>query len=208
MKTILAVLFFTLFVIWGCENSNDLSVNNFEPDYNSSLSRMGNYEIIPLPNKSQLWMDSVFTMSKEIDGSVGGRMIMEKYYISDEDDSVVMKSDLRIPAGAFQGTKTITMTVDNENSCIHFSPSMIFDDTLRLFQSFEGLHLENYQTGTIDFVFIDDNGSIELIKNNGIQVVVPQGIVRIQNAKLVHFSRYGWVRKTFLPIEYSDIEVD
>jgi hypothetical protein len=150
-------------------------------------------------------MDSVFTLSKEIDGSVGGRMIMDKYYISEDGDSIVIKADLRIPAGAFQGTEIITMTVDDEYASVHFYPSMVFDDTLKLFQSFEGLNLENFPTGTIDFVFMDDNGSIELIKKNGLQIVVPQGIARVQNAKLVHFSRYGWVRKPNVPIKYPNI---
>jgi hypothetical protein len=147
-------------------------------------------------------------MSKAIDGSAGGRMIMEKYYIANDGDSVSIEVDLRIPAGAFQGTKNITLIVDNNYATVHFYPEMIFDDTLRLFQRFKGLHLENYVTGTFDFVFIRDNGTTELIKNNGLQVVVPQGIVRVQNAKLYHFSRYGWIRKPETPILYQDINCD
>ena len=204
MKTILKILVFTLFAIWGCEDTNNLLVNNFEIDYQPSLSKMENYEIISLPEKSPLWMDSIFTMSKEIDGSVGGRMIMEKYYIAEDGDSIIITADLRIPAGAFQGTEIITMTVDHEFACVNFFPSMIFDKTLKLSQSFEGLHLENYQTGTIDFAFIGDDGSIELIKQDGLH----QGVIRVLNAKLLHFSRYGWIRKQFAPIIYPNIDID
>lgn len=195
MKTISAILMVTLVLLLGCDTSTDLSVNNHEIDFSKPSICLPLYENIPLPNKSPFWQDSVFTMSQIIDGSVGGRMIMEKFYISDLGDSVIIEADLRIPPGAFRGTKTITMTVDDEYAAIHFYPAMVFKDTLRLFQSFKGLNLENYPTGTIDFVFISDDGSTELIKKNGVQVVVPQGIVRIQNAKLLHFSRYGWVRK-------------
>ncbi|MCW8803773.1 MAG: hypothetical protein OQK57_05180 [Ignavibacteriaceae bacterium] len=99
------------------------------------------------------------------------------------------------------------MTVDDEYAAIHFYPEMAFDETLNFFQSFEGLHLENYPTGTLDFVFIADDGSVELIKKNGVQVVVPQGIVRVQNAKLLHFSRYGWIRKPVY-LQYQDIRYD
>ena len=197
MKYFSAILLVTLvFLTPGCDDNSDLSINNSESDLHSSFSKVTEYELIPLPNRSPLWMDSVFTMSKVIDGTVGGRMIMDKYYISESGDSVIIKGDLRIPAGAFQGTETITMTVDDEHAAIHFYPEMVFDDTLKLFQSFEGLNLENYPTGTFDFVFIADDGSIELLKKNGVQVVVPQGIVRVQNAMLVHFSRYGWIRKS------------
>ena len=204
MKTILAILMVTLILLLGCDTSPDLLVNNLENDFSKSSISVTRYVQIPLPNKSPLWADSIFTMSQIIDGSVGGRMIMQKYYISDAGDSVIINSDLRIPEGAFQGTETITMTVDDEFASIHFYPSMVFDDTLRLFQSFEGLNLENYPTGTLDFVFVDDGGGIELIKKNGVQVVVPQGIVRVQNAKLIHFSKYGWVRKPVTYTQYQD----
>jgi hypothetical protein len=120
---------------------------------------------------------------------------MKKYYISDTGDSIFIKVDLTIPAGAFNGNKLISMTVDSEYAVVHFSPEMVFADTLRLFQTFEGLNLEEYPTGTIDFVYVNTNGSVELIKKNGMQLVVPQGIVRVQNAKLLHFSRYGWIKK-------------
>ena len=192
MKTIPAILIFITVLLFGCDTSPDLSVNNSEDNDPTSLYKTE----IPLPNKSPLWEDSVLTMSQEIDGSVGGRMIMEKYYIAENGDSVLIKADLTIPKDAFQATVTFTMTVDKEDAAIHFYPTMAFAETLKLFQSFEGLNLENYQTGTIDFVFIADDGSIELVKKNGTQVIIPQGILRVQNAKLIHFSRYGWVRKS------------
>jgi hypothetical protein len=205
MKTILTILLATILLHWGCDNSSDLAVNISGDSNNVSKSAEVNYDQIPLPSKSALWLDSLLTMSKEIDGSVGGRIIMEKYYIADDGDSIIIYADLRIPEGAFQGTKIITMTVDDEYAAIHFYPEMVFADTLRLFQSFEGLHLENYTTGTLDFVFIQDDGSIELIKRNGLQVVKPQGIVRVQNAKLLHFSKYGWIRKPEKPISIEPI---
>jgi hypothetical protein len=196
MKTISTILLVAIVLLFGCDTSSDLSVNSSENNFAKSSISLPRYEQIPLPNKSPLWADSIFTMSQIIDGSVGGRMIIEKYYIAEDGDSVIIKADLRIPAKAFKGTETITMTIDDNYAAVHFYPEMVFADTLRLFQSFEGLHLENYDSKTIDFVFVRDNGSIEIIKKNGIQIVVPQGIVRVQNAKLLHFSRYGWIRKS------------
>ena len=191
MKINLIILLAVIVLLIGCDTSTDLTVNPAENNSNTQV-----FELIPLPKKSALWMDSVFTISQVIDGSVGGRIIMANYYISETGDSVEFEVDLRIPAGAFQGSETITITVDSDSAAVHFYPEMVFADTLRLFQSFEGLNLENIQTGTIDYVFIRDDGSIELIKKNGTQIVVPQGIVRVQNAKLLHFSRYGWIRKS------------
>jgi hypothetical protein len=190
MKIIISILLFSFFGILGCDSSPDLSVNSTE---NNSISTT-TFEKIKLPNPSALWKDSLITMSQTIDGSVGGRLILDKYYMSENGDSIKVKVDLRIPAGAFQGTKSITITVDQIDAAVHFYPAMVFDDTLRLFQSFEGLNLDGYSTGTIDFVYILDDGTTELIKKNGTQIILPQGIIRVQNARLLHFSKYGWIR--------------
>ena len=209
MKTIPTLIMVSLLLLLGCDNSPDLSVNYSGSSSQASVSKITDYELIPLPPKSQLWQDSVFTMSKVINGSVGGRMILEKYYMSAEGDSVIIGLDLRIPPNAFQGIKTITVVMDDEYCAFHFYPQMVFDDTLKLFQYFQGLHLDEYPTGTFDFVYLSDDGSVELIKKNGLQVVVPQGILRVQNAKLLHFSRYGWVRKLgSLGQVYPDIDID
>jgi len=205
MKSILSMLLAAIVFLLGCESAPDLSVNIPDDNTQESLSKMIGYELIPLPGKSPEWIDSVFTMSKEIDGSVGGRMMMGKYFISEYGDSIIIESDLRIPPGAFEGTEIITITVDDDFAYMHFYPEMIFEDTLKFSSKFQGLHLDEYPTGTIDFVFIADDGSIELIKKNGIQVVVPQGLVRVLNAKLVHFSRYGWIRKSGADQIYPDI---
>jgi len=206
MKTISTILLVAILLLAGCDNASDLLVN--DPGNNSQLSfsKMFEYELIPLPNKSPLWQDSVFTMSKVIDGSVGGRIIMDKYYISADGDSIIIGVDLRIPAGAFEGHKTITVVLDDEYAVFHFYPHMEFNDTLHLFQSFEGLNLEGYPTGTLDFVYIAYDGTLELIKKNGLQVIVPQEILRVMNAQLLHFSRYGWIKKpvSSFPV-YPDI---
>jgi hypothetical protein len=203
MKTLSWGLLLIVVLIFGCENTSNI----IDP-VNTSVSKHYNkitdfdYELIPLPPKSPIWSDSIFTISQMIDGDVGGRIIMEKYYIADNGDSVSIFADLRIPAGAFPGTETINITVDDDFAAIHFLPSMVFADTLKLFQSFKGLDLSSYTNAILDFVFIDDEGNIELIKKNGVQVNMPQGFVRVQNAKILHFSRYGWVRKTVNPIFY------
>ena len=190
MKTVILILLFFFFGLMGCDSSPDLSVNSTENNSTGSTT----FEKIKLPSPSALWKDSLITMSQTIDGSVGGRLILDKYYISENGDSIKVKVDLIIPADAFQGTKTITITVDQTDAAVHFYPAIVFDDTLRLFQSFEGLNLDGYSTGTIDFVYIRDDGTAELLKKNGTQIILPQGIMRVQNAKLIHFSRYGWVR--------------
>jgi len=208
MKTVLWGVLIILIFILGCEDtSNIVDPIDTSVSVNYNKITIYDYELIPLPPKSALWSDSIFTISEVIDGDVGGRMIMEKYYIASNGDSITIFADLRIPAGAFTGTETISITVDDEYAAIQFLPSMVFAKKLRLFQSFRGLDLSNYSNATLDFVFIDDEGNVELIKKNGIQVNLPQGFVRVQNAKILHFSRYGWIRKPSDRITRPTLEI-
>jgi hypothetical protein len=199
----LIIIICTMLILMGCNESSNI-INPVIENNDTNLSKITEveYDLIPLPPKSPEWQDSIFTISQVIDGEIGGRMIMDKYYIDANGDSVMMFADLRIPAGAFLGSETITMTVDNEYAFLHFYPEMVFEDTLRLFNSFRNLDLNDYSTGTIDFVFIGEDGTIELIKRNGLQVNIPQGFIRVQNAKLLHFSRYGFIRSPMiLPLQ-------
>ena len=202
MKTILSISLAAVVLFWGCDTSPDLLVNSFENNNANTFSKITQYDLIPLPQKSALWQDSVLTVSKVINGNLGDSIELEKYYISEKGDSITVWADLTFPPGSFNGIEEITITVDDEFAFLHFTPSMVFQDTLKLFQGFRGLDLSNYDTGTIDFVYLKDDGTIELIKKNGVQIVKPQGIVRVQNAKILHFSKFGWIRSPLAPVPY------
>ena len=151
-------------------------------------------ELIQLLTKAIEWKDSVFSVSETINGLLGGTITLDKFYLSDNVQVVTISATLVIPPLAFEGTKTITLTLDSSYAAFHFSPSMTFDMPVRLTQSFSGLDLTNFSTGTIDFVYISDEGLVEILRKNGVQVVLPQGLVRVLNVRLSHFSRYGWAR--------------
>ncbi|MFI5236886.1 MAG: hypothetical protein ACHQLA_02990, partial [Ignavibacteriales bacterium] len=122
MKTLLIFVVTIGALLVGCEANSDLSINSLVKTIENSSPNSFEYELIPLPEKSVVWEDSVFTVSDVIDGSNGGRLILEKYYISNLGDSIIIEADLNIPAGAFNGTETISMVVDNQYATIHFYP--------------------------------------------------------------------------------------
>jgi hypothetical protein len=202
MRFLFTVIFLILtsLILISCESS----VEPLFPNDDSGITNLKkldsfNYSPIELPQRSPLYKDSVYSVSAEVDGSVGGRIDYENYYVSEDGDSISFYIDLFIPPMAFEGIRTITATFDSVYAAIHFTPSMEFDSALHLFQGFKGLDLSDYQTGTFDFVYTRDDGTTELISKTGTQVIVPQGLVRVMNAQLEHFSRYGWVRKCAAP---------
>jgi len=155
-----------------------------------------NYDIIPLPARSPIFLDSVFTISKTIVGELGGQIILDRLYISDRGKLVTMLVNLIIPPNAFPGQRRITLTIDRNFSVVHCLPAMEFNFPLTLVQTFTGLDLQDYQAEDIDFVYIKKNGLIEEVERTSITVVKSLGILTVLNAKLNHFSRYGWVRKS------------
>jgi hypothetical protein len=174
-------------------NPNQLLKDN--SDLYGSTPDESNYEIIPLPPKSPIYLDSIFTISVPIIGELGGRIVLDKFYVDTAGHIVTMLADLTIPKDAFYGLRIITLTIDNNYAAVKCEPKMKFWEPLKLDQTFTGLDLSGYQTGRIDFVYISDNGQIENIPNNGVIIIKPLGIVMVRNARLNHFSLYGWVRR-------------
>lgn len=207
MRFLFAVALFIIssLIFISCDSSIEPLIPNSD-SLITNLDKFGptNYIPILLPQRSLLFEDSVYSTSFEIDGSIGGRIEYENYYISNEGDSISFYFDLFFPQNAFQGTRTITATFDSIYAAIHFTPSMEFDSSLHLFQGFKGLNLSESETGTIDFYYTWDDGTVGLVKKNGVQINIPQGTVRVMNAKLAHFSRYGWIRKAAIPILHQE----
>jgi len=198
MKYLLSAIFVIFFMISCQDSSNIIDPATSTAPLSFNNDGLSQYELIPLPPKSPEWEDSVFTVSKEINGNAGGVIQMFKYYITSSGSPCFIYIDLRIPKNAFTGTKNITMTLDDEFTAIHFYPEMNFNKTLLLTQYFQCIDLipilSNWAR-RIDFVYINDDGEIEIIQKNGIGINNLLGLVKVINARLHHFSRYGWIRK-------------
>ncbi len=158
------ILILTNILFISCDSSVDPLLPNNESGI-TDLQKIDSFIDLPiqLPQRSPAFKDSVYSISVEIDGSIGGQINYENYYISTEGDSVTFYFDLYIPKNAFQGTETITATYDSTLAAIHFTPSMTFDSSLHLFLGYKGLDLSGMQTGTIDFVYTRDDGTVELV---------------------------------------------
>jgi len=191
-NVIISLLFLTAIFIVSCDKTENIL--NQQESNTSIFKQVASDVLITLPERSSLYQDSVYTVSKEINGETGGLIEYHNYYISVDGDSIVFDINLTVPKNAYTGSETITVTLDNMYAAVQFNPSMVFLKPLSLFQSFQGLNLEGIGTGAIDFVYVNDSNVIETVIKNGVQVIAPRGIVRVMNARLDHFSKYGWVR--------------
>ncbi|MBT8378914.1 MAG: hypothetical protein KJN64_06775 [Ignavibacteria bacterium] len=207
MKTLLTSIFLIIILV-GCQDTTNITdpLHSTNPmNLNKSYDRDDyGFDLIQLPTKSPEWQDSVFTVSKEIDGEDGGNVTLFKYYITESGWPFYIYATLDIPENAFQGTKIITMTLDEEFATIHFYPETQTNwyKPFILNQYFQGLDyvglFSKYMIMTLedfDFVYQNQNGQVETVKKDAFQFNRQLGLIKVQGANLTHFSRYGWIRK-------------
>ena len=85
------------------------------------------------------------------------------------------------------------MTLDNIYGGAQFLPEGEFYEPALYNVTFMGIDLTNVNPSTLDFVYINNDGTIEPIDYDNLAVDVSSGFLNVTNAKLNHFSRYGFV---------------
>jgi len=180
--TLTTLLLFAVF-LFGCADNPISPVKN---DNNHS------YQMIKLPKKSGMSVETIFSVTQTIDGDDGGTIRLNESYVAADGHSVEIYIKLKVKKNSFTGVVDFTITADDEFAAVHFSPAMTFDKPVELDLKFEGLDLD-LTTGDYDFVFIDDDGNVEVIGYNAIHVNESQGKVWVTKADIPHFSRYAFV---------------
>lgn len=179
---------YLLFVIIGC-SENQLLVPE-EP-----TKSVNSYEMLKLPvSKSSPKVSSSLSISKSINGLKGGEIEFE-FQLSGTEE-VEIKGKLLIPAGAFSSTETIEIIFDNEYALVDFYPSPFqFSLPLELTLIYDGVDIEGISADELDFYYVNDYMNfVELINHDEKVLNESENLIKIVNAELNHFSRYGWLK--------------
>ena len=182
MKIILTTLLLFAFFFLGCADTPISPVKNDDHAY----------QFIKLPKKSGMSVETIFSVIETINGEVGGTIWLNESYVAADGHTVYIDIKLKVKPDSFTGNVDFTITADDEFAAVQFSPAMVFNKPVELDMKFEGIDL-NFTAGDYDFVFIDDDGNIEVVTFNAIHVKESQGKISVIKAKLHHFSRYGFV---------------
>ena len=199
MKLILSGLVILTLLFSACEQINEPVINSVQSDspsenFNFSPDKDVVLSIIPLPERSLIYKDSVFVVSKLINGLLGGTITLDRLYLSNEGRIVTILVNLVVPPLAFIGQREISVKIEDSLAVMDCGPGMTFRRPLSLVQTFTGLDLKNYNTSNVNFVYIHDDGTFSPVQKTGMFVNKQLGIVSVLNAKIGHFSKYGWVR--------------
>jgi len=181
--TLTTLLLITLFLV-GCSDTPVSPVKN----------ENHSYQLIKLPKKSALSVENSFSVTESIDGEEGGIVRLDESYVAADGHTVYIDVKLTVKHNSYPGVVDITITADDDYAAVEFSPAMTFDIPLELDLTFQGLDLEslNLTSGDYNFVFIDEEGNIEIIGYNAIHVNEDLGKLWVTKADIPHFSRYAF----------------
>jgi hypothetical protein len=184
MKHLISFLFVTLLLILGCEQVTDV---------NSPPEQILNKKLIQLPTPIGPGVEGTHTETKDIDGAIGGWFVEDFTYEGGPNGNVNFHSVLHFYANSFTGTQTISQTFDTETAEITFGPSMQFNIPVDYTLVITGIDLTGVDPNTLDFVYIDANGNMYAVQKDYVYMDLNTGLLKVKNAKLDHFSRYGFV---------------
>ena len=185
MKKILILIALAGIIFAGC---TDVKLNNVSPP------DQGTNKLIPIPRRTGLSSETAYTTTKTIDGSVGDTMTINASYMGDNGKLVTLNLTMTIPAGAFNGMQTITLTADDQYAAVSCTPSMVFNQSLQLNYTYTGLDIKslNLPKHTNGFYFISDSGNFVAVASTGFVIDKSSGTLSVTGAQINHFSRYGW----------------
>ena len=195
MKVLLSIVEMLLMFLVGCSNQENSITSPISP--NTEQFDKVTLQTLEL-NTVDETVNKLVTTTQVVDGTLGGTISLIQNVISIEGREVSVDASIKISKGAFIGTKNITMSVDVNNGCISFSPHMIFNTSCFLDYRLSNMNLANLgfmpEDTKAEFVFFNDEGGIEAVQNFGVKLSYSIGYIKVQTAKIDHFSRYGFCR--------------
>lgn len=183
MKKFTSILFVTLFMVLGCEQVTEV---NYEPE------RILNKKLITLPTRDGMGVESQ-TYSQYIDGANGGEFQRSYTYQNSSGQTIYQFANMDFLPGAFSGTKNISMTFNTGGAAMDFGPGMQFNADVEYTYVITGLDLTGINPNTLQFVYIDANGNMYAVEYDYVTMDTSTGMLKVKNAILPHFSRYGFV---------------
>jgi hypothetical protein len=184
MKCFLLVPILAIFILAGCAKENSI----MGPESSQTQSKS---QWITINHTPSLSVENIYSASKSIDGSKGGSIELTKIFKNDGNWALVT-AKLTIPKGAFSGTQVISYTVNTETAGIDFSPTTVgFDKDLSLDLTFTGVNISAYNASDLVFAYLEDN-TIVPARFTYANANIAQGLLVVVDAKISHFSRFGW----------------
>lgn len=187
MKQLISFLFVTLLLILGCNNESELT----SPVENNTIQEPN---WISLPQAEGLYINTEYTDTRSWDGKKSGTPLsINASYYGGPFGLVTINASLSTERNSYTGIRTLSMTLETNSTVVTFGPEQVFIIPLKYNVTFTGVDLSGINPATVQFAYIAADGSIQYAENDGIIVNLATGKLGVINARIPHFSRYGFV---------------
>jgi hypothetical protein len=188
--TSILLLFLISFTLLSCDKTENsvLSANENNITQSQDLSYI-----------DDISSTNTLTLSKEIDGQIGGQIPFNTTILDAKGTPVLVNILLTFDPGSFTGKKIIGITPNVNTGSVQFTPKIIFTKPAKLDLSFTGINLNNLgfnSNSIVDFVYKSDDGTVEFILKNECKIKWDSKVLYTKKAQLPHFSRYIFVKRS------------
>jgi hypothetical protein len=186
MKSLITLSLVSLMFFFGCNQESEITSPS-DSSIQSSLEK----QWITLSNNGGLSIEETFTKTKKkADGSRGWNITFDHTF----SNGVRSYGDLNCPQNAYEGKLTFSFTLSNEVTVTDFNPSpFTFEIPVEYTIIYEGLDLTGINPNDVDFYYVAPGGALVKAEYDRLEVNIATGRLFVLDAKLPHFSRYGFV---------------
>ncbi len=186
MKKFLILSLFSSLLFFGCNQEEEIT-----PVTTSSTQSSLEKQWITLSDNRGLSIEETFTKTKKKASGVRGWNITFDHTFS---SGIRIMGDLDCPKNAYDGRLTFSFTLKDNETVIDFDPSpFTFDIPVEYTIIYEGLDLSGINPEDVDFYYVAPGGGLVKAEYDRLEVNIATGRLFVLDAKLPHFSRYGFV---------------
>jgi len=187
MKKLLLTIAVAALFLFGCQDENSL----VQPVQNQATQNTAQKTWLKLADKSGSAVETDYYQgNKNIDGKKGGILAIQFTFRN----SVTVSGNLVVPKNAFKGKMVVSANVNSSEATATFYPTpYTFNTPLSYTVEYHNLDLSGIDPSTVDFYYLAEDGSLQKANYDHLEVDVSSGYLKVENAQLPHFSRYGFV---------------
>ncbi|HVO73189.1 MAG TPA: hypothetical protein VMT35_04140 [Ignavibacteriaceae bacterium] len=105
---------------------------------------------------------------------------------------ISIKAKAEIQKNSFEGWTFVTMSINDKYGVTTFSPEQTFSKPVIYNLTIKGLDLSAIDPPTVQFVYMAPDGQYQKAEYDRLIVDKGTGTLQVVNAKIPHFSRYGF----------------
>jgi hypothetical protein len=190
MYRYLSILMLLLLFVIGCTDNSNIVSPVDSTENNSNIINNPNW--ITLPQSTETALKKDIAVSKLIYSWEDSNLEIDTRYWS-RHGRISIYANAEFQKYSFRGRRYVTMSVNDDFGTTNFSPSGTWLKPVIFNLRITGIDLRNVDPSQVSFVYMAPNGTYQEAEYDSIYVNKRRGILQVFNARLPHFSRWGFI---------------